>query len=249
MSREVVWLVGRGVSASCGLNWEVPPSLYEAFRRGELGREALIARIRKELAAAQDAALASGCARLSPLANLLRALFHANRSDAWSHLFVTTNWDTLLDHALAAHHRPGRTDIGRRVQHLNGSIAAGGEHAFLTEADSQDEREAALEAHPGFQQLLRANLCVLAGMSLQNRADKELVARLGTRQGWLPAGESWIVVNHNAREIARVSELLRAQLPRSRVAALATPFDGWVESGLPELVEHGVLRGAHRSAA
>ena len=56
MPRSVVWLAGRGVSLNCGLEWDVPAELYEAFKRGELPREALARRISEELARAQESA-------------------------------------------------------------------------------------------------------------------------------------------------------------------------------------------------
>jgi hypothetical protein len=228
MSRNVVWLFGRGVSASCGLAWDVPERLYQAFRSGEIGREELTRRIREQLSRAQAEALRAGRLELAPLEALLERLQGANRP-GWKHAFVTTNWDTLLERVLDA-----------RVWHLNGSID--GDGALLTEADTREEHDAALGSSQGFRQLLEAEVCVVAGVSLRSALDKQLVARLGSGQKWAPAGEHWIVVNHDAGEIAHVSRLLEAQLEHSRIAAVKTPFEGWVRAGMPELRELGVLR-------
>ena len=94
---------------SCGLCWDVPAPLEAAFRRGRIGRRELTERICASLAHAErDPSL--DCRPLDALLARLPALA------GWRHAFVTTNWDGLLDRALA------RRGIGRAL-HLNGSVA------------------------------------------------------------------------------------------------------------------------------
>jgi hypothetical protein len=220
----MVWLVGRGIAEGCGLAWQVPPEWYAAFRRGELARRELVERIRCALRRAQDDALARGRIDTSSIDRLARVLANGSFGRC-EHAFVTTNWDTLLELALSPH--------GHRVWHLNGSIDGGGE--LLTELDERRGRDAAMTRNPGFRLLLEAETCVLAGLSLKSRPDRELVERMGAEQHWLPAGDTWLLVNHDRAELARVAAMLRERLPRSSVVPVGLPFEQWVAAGLPEL--------------
>ncbi len=236
----MVWLVGRGIAESCGLAWQVPPEWYDAYRRGRLTRAPLIERIRGALRRAQEEHIARGRIDTSLIDALARAL-EKGRFARCEHAFVTTNWDTLLDRAL----RP----YGRTVWHLNGSIDGDGE--LLTELDERRGRDDALMRNAGFRRLLEAQTCVLAGLSLKSAPDRELVERLGVEQQWRPAGESWLLVNHDPAELERIAAILRQHLPRSTIRAVETPFEKWLAAGLPGLAaerpEEIGDRGAMRS--
>lgn len=212
MSGHLVWLAGRGVSMSCGLCWDVPQALEDAYRRGEIDRAELTARICAELARA-EADPAVDTRPLHLLASHLRFL-EGKQS------FVTTNWDGLLDRALRAHGFAAPL-------HLNGSVA---ERNLLTAWDDERARERVPQAREGLRRLLDADVCVVAGLSLANRLDEALVARLRGKRGG-----RWLVVNHDAAEVRQACELLRAQLARCEVSAVAEPFDAWVEAGMPGL--------------
>jgi hypothetical protein len=117
------WLLGRGVAEALGLRWTVPESHYDAFRRGWITRGELVEGIRDALEVAQalarfDAARARRFAALLP--------------PGCEHRLVTTNWNTLLDRALAP--------LGLRVWHLNGSLDDPAE-GVLTELDLRDESD------------------------------------------------------------------------------------------------------------
>ena len=115
MPRKIIWLAGRGVSISCGLDWDVPRELYEQAKAGEIDRETLRGRICEELHRVQAAAGLD----TRPLDELLATLRNQGNRD-WKHAFVTTNWDTVLDEVLAAH--PAHDSIDPAVAHINGSI-------------------------------------------------------------------------------------------------------------------------------
>lgn len=216
--RQVTWLIGRGIAESCGLSWQVPEEWYDERRRGELSREALVERIRHALHKEQHECLARGGIDTSAIDRLARQLpeFHG---------FVTTNWDTILDVALAPY--------GRRVWHLNGSIADHGD--ILTELDSREGRDHSLARNPGFKALLGAQTCILAGLSLKSRLDRELVERLGAEQAWMPAGERWVVVNQDPGELRFTTDAIDKRLPRSTVIPVDVRFEEWVAAGLPGL--------------
>ena len=212
MSGHLVWLAGRGVSMSCGLCWDVPQPLEDAYRRGEIDRAELTARICSELARAEaDPGVDTRALHL--LASHVHALGEKQS-------FVTTNWDGLLDRALRAHGFAAPL-------HLNGSIA---ERNLLTAWDDERARERVPQAREGLRRLMDADVCVVAGLSLANRLDEALVARLRGKRGG-----RWLVVNHDAAEVRKACELLRAQLARCEVSAVEEPFDAWVEAGMPGL--------------
>ena len=213
MSSHLVWLAGRGVSMSCGLCWDVPRSLEDAYRRGEIGRAALTARICDALARAES----HPSVDTRPMEKLIEKLRACN---GWRHSFVTTNWDGLLERAL-------RAQGFAPPLHLNGSVA---ERNVLTAWDDERAREAVPQAREGLRRLMAADVCVVAGLSLASRLDEGIVARLRGK-----SGGRWIVVNHDPAQVRAACELLRAQLPRCRVSALEESFDDWVAAGMPGL--------------
>lgn len=213
MSRNLVWLAGRGVSMSCGLCWDVPPALDAAFGRGELSRAELAERICDALERAEHAP-SIDCGPIDTLLERLR------RSNPWRHTFVTTNWDRLLDRRLERHgFEP--------PLHVNGSLE---KRNILIEGDDERAREAVPQAREGLRRLMEADLVVVAGLSLSSRLDKGLVSRLAGKRGG-----HWLVVNHDPEEVRQASEELRSRLPQCIVRAAQQPFDEWVEAGMPGL--------------
>jgi hypothetical protein len=210
MSAHVVWLAGRGVSMSCGLCWDVPPALERAYRGGAIGRAELARRICEALERAE----AEASVDIGPLQALVDRLGDGN------HSFVTTNWDGLLDRALASR---GFAP----ALHLNGSVAA---RDILLAWDDEREREAAPQAREGLRRLMDADVVVVAGLSLASGLDKALVSRLRGKRGG-----RWLVVNHDAAEVRRACDTLRARLAGCEVSAVKETFADWVAAGLPGL--------------
>lgn len=213
MSRHMAWLAGRGVSMSCGLDWNVPPGLEAALRDRTLSRVQLKARICDELSRAQDDP-SIDCRPLDALLDRVRA------SSRWRHALVTTNWDELLDRTAA---RYGFEP----PLHLNGSV---GGRNILLEDDDDRAREAVPQAREGLRRLLEADVVVAAGLSLASRLDKALLSRLAGKRGG-----RWLVVNHDAQQVRRACEELRRRLPGCSVHAAELPFDEWVRAGFPGL--------------
>jgi hypothetical protein len=212
MSAHVVWLVGRGVSMSCGLCWDIPSELEAAYRRGRIDRAALASRICEELERAER----------EPGVDLrpLRALAERLKRSGGRHSFATTNWDGLLARAL-------REQALGAPLHLNGSVA---ERNILTAWDDERARDAVPQAREGLRRLMDADLVVVAGLSLANRLDQGLVSRLRGKRGG-----RWLVVNHDAAEVREACETLRERLAGCEVSAVNESFDEWVEAGLPGL--------------
>jgi hypothetical protein len=229
--KSAVWLAGRGVARSCGFSWEVPPGLYEAFQSGKLTREAFDSRLRSGVAAAQAAYFAEARTRPTPVERLLEALERTG-APGWNHAFVTTNWSTVLDRAVAA--------SGRSVWHLNGSVEDP-QCELYTEIDGRADGGDSLYRNEGFRRLLEARVCVLAGLSLASRLDGALIERLGAKKKAVGAGAAWVVVNEDPADTRRTARLLRECVPGARVVEVPVRFEDWVEAGLPELRGLGVI--------
>jgi hypothetical protein len=232
MERVVAWLLGRGVAESCGFSWQVPERIYRAFLRGHVGRENLVREIRERLRRKQAEHYVQQRIDHAPLDRLALAL--AGRAGVGSlHVFVTTNWDTIIDRALAPH--------GHRVWHVNGSIDDGLASRFLTEADTRSRRAPAASA--GWRELVRADALVLAGLSLRSALDRELIEALGAAQAQMPAGAAWLIVNHSRVDTLRIAALVRESIPGSSVSAVTMGFSHWIDAGLPGLPERPPLEG------
>jgi hypothetical protein len=220
----VGWLLGRGVTAACGFAWEVPPAAYHELRSGPATRDAMVTWIKTDLRRRQDQALKEGQIDTSSLEDLAKAIT-ADRNRRWTHAFITTNWNTVIDLVLQPH--------GQRVWHLNGSID-GPADAFLTQADTPEQRNGSLEKHPGFRWLLEAEVCVVAGMSLRWAFDREVLHLLGTRQRGRN-GRSWCVVNQSEDDLSRTHALLSQYASHESIRLVRSSFQDWVRAGLLEL--------------
>jgi hypothetical protein len=220
---RIGWLMGRGVTAGCGLTWEVPPAVYGELSSGSLTRREIVTRIQRELRSRQEQVVRDGQLETSILEYFANAI-RPDRNDRFRHGFVTTNWNTVIDLVLQRH--------GQTVWHLNGSID-GPVEAFLTEADTPEQRNGRLENHPGFRWLLESEVCVLAGISLRSAFDREIVHLLGSCP---PAQDarSWCVVNESHEDLSRTQTLLRQYADPARIMLVHSSFQDWVRAGLPE---------------
>lgn len=203
MSKPVLaWLLGRGVAKALGFEWRVADEDYAAYRRGALSRPELEGRIRAALGRFQEGKALDS----RRLRGFLDAL-----PGGWEHRFVTTNWNTLLDRALA--------EYRVEVVHLNGSLDAP-EEPLLIEHDMHESFD-----KPGFRALLRASGCVIAGLSLRSTLDRRMLERLCSE----PTGpKRWWVVNPESRHLEGTCRVLSGCVER-----IALPFEAWVEAGLP----------------
>jgi hypothetical protein len=221
---KVGWLLGRGVTAATGFSWKVPAAVYRELRSGSLTRDAMVTRIKADLKRHQHQALTEGHIDTSTLEELAKAI-KADRNGRSTHGFITTNWNTVIELVLQAHGQP--------VWHLNGSID-GPADAFLTEADTPEQRKGGLDQHPGFRWLLEAEVCVVAGISLHCAFDRQVLHLLGTSQHGRNC-RSWCVVNESQEDLSRSHALLGQYVSRESLRLVHSPFQDWVRAGLPEL--------------
>lgn len=236
-SESVNWLFGRGLSCACKLSWEVLPEWRN------IPREEKIERIKVTLRKEMDSRTIDG----SVIQRLLRIL-EQHTSPNWRNRFITTNWDYLLQREIKA------LDINvlpnwlasSHVSHLNGTVEDIEDNShrslFLLEEDPAAQRCFTPEANIAYDHLIQGQTFVVVGMSFECDTDKFLLSALTRVEDDKPIGDStWVVVNRNPRALELSCSRIARALPRASVKCVCADFNGWLESGLPELQECGAI--------
>jgi hypothetical protein len=159
----VVWLFGRGLSSECGLKWKTPAECNESSRTER------IENIMQLLPGEMD----SPNVDPGPICEHLIFL-KQHTVPEWRHMFVTTNWDYLLQRELSRMVCglvfPGwlHAGAGSHVYHLNGTVEAGTQHrsCFLLEDDRGQQRTQTTEANYAFNHMICERTFVVVGMFL-----------------------------------------------------------------------------------
>lgn len=141
---SLIWLLGRGASVACGLDWIVPQTWLVANRTD------LEARVKSALRVEMDRPTINR----RPYRLLLRDL--ARRTvRGWQHRFLTTNWDTLLQWEITAlgFGQGSEWMPETHIFHLNGAVEDLPESdgvprrsPFLLETDTAGHRHPALSS-------------------------------------------------------------------------------------------------------
>jgi hypothetical protein len=240
MSRTLVWFFGRGLSIECGLTWNVPPQWSNA------DREEKIRRIKTSLSKAmQSPKINTGC-----ISDLLCTL-ESRTAPGWRHLFLTTNWDHLLQRELCNRYVPGSQRpawlANSHVYHLNGTVehisGASARSPFLLPEDPVAQRHPTYEANVAYQQMIWEKTFVVVGMSFECETDRFLLHSLERLGDNLPIGESeWIVVNRAQQALDTTYQHIRRVLPCAKLRLVQGTFSGWQDLNLPELRHRGILQ-------
>jgi hypothetical protein len=185
-----------------------------------------------------------------PIREFLMSL-NEHTAQEWRHLFVTTNWDYLLQrelnkmvHTLAL---PAWLHLGAgsHVYHLNGTVEAGTQHrsCFMLQDDKGPERTQTTEANYAFGHMICERTFVVVGMSFECGADKFLLTQLKKVEDCMPIGESnWIIVNPHGETLETVCGLIRQALPAAHVESVKSKFADWRHTECPTLKTKGVFR-------
>ena len=234
----MVWLFGCGLSMGCGLKWRVP------LEWRDLEREQKIARIKGELRKKMD------CPEVNTTSIRSFLAFLAGRTTpGWRHLFLTTNWDFLLQREIGrfitSRCKPDWL-VSSHVFHLNGTVEQLSDSShrspFLLEEDPCTKRVRTVEANDAYSKMVSRRTFVVVGMSFECETDRFLLHALHRVQDDMPIGEStWIVVNPNQAALDRSTERIKTALPSCHIYSVCQPFYPWLTSGLPELISLGVF--------
>jgi hypothetical protein len=187
-------------------------------------------------------------ANTEPYKQLLSELAHRTRQP-WKHLFVTTNWDTLLEQEiekLRLNELPYWLNDSF-VFHYNGSIEMSSNEfrtPFLLETDLPSQRSKTVEANIAFNRMMWQRHFIVVGLSFECPTDRFLLDELGSVRNDLPIGESyWIILNPNKEALDAVVNRIKAVLPAAEITAVDDKFDEWLKDGMPELVDWDVISG------
>ena len=237
MSDCLYWLIGRGCSIACELNWVVTEEIKL------LSREEQIKSIKHEISSEMNAEHID----TEPYRELLSILSQQTDPD-WRHMFITTNWDYLLQREisnLGLVEKP-KWLSNSHVFHINGTVENLNDNSqrspFLLESDEPEKRVQTTEGNEAFGHMSIGQTFVVIGMSFECETDKFLLASLNRIEDDMPIGSSnWFIINPNAEAMNKTAQSIKNALPRANIYTLNTKFNQWVKNNLPELEKVGIL--------
>jgi len=231
---KVIWLFGRGASIECDLAWREPE-----YALG-LPREERVRLVETEL----QHEMSMPHVNTAIYKNLIQKLHDKTPTDS-KHLFITTNWDYLLQNEIDAYikqTRPGHNPpwlLSSHVYHINGSVEPGNKAnrtPMYFETDSYDVREQSQETNQALNYLIWEKRFVFIGMSLKCAMDRALIGYLSQKQDDLPLGEAtWNIINPNSSDLDEVCSLLQRVFPRASINSFTNTFSEWLEMNGIEL--------------
>jgi len=166
----------------------------------------------------------------------------------WQHLFVTTNWDYLLQHEIErlelAVQPPWMANS--HVFHVNGTVEILPDNSnrsqFLLEEDSAVRRHFAPEANIAYNHMIWGQTFIVVGLSFECATDRFLLRALNRVEDDLPIGEStWFLLNPDMSALEESGGRISRALPHADVKLVQRTFGAWLDDGFPELCAHGVL--------
>jgi hypothetical protein len=231
MSGTVIWLFGRGLSIGCGLTWDIPKKC-ESLSRAEM-----VGLIKSQLAEAMQ----HKSVNVASISDFLRHLAEKTESGK-QHLFVTTNWDYLLQQEilnLELEVRPSWL-ANSQVYHINGSIEVlennSNRSPFILPNDLAVHRVRSHEAESVFEKMIWEKRFVVVGMAFECEADKFLFQALGRVEDDLPIGDSyWTIVNPDQKFLDQCKSLIQKNIPNAKIDCFAGTFDKWMICGMPQI--------------
>ena len=236
MKECLIWMFGRGASISCGLTWYVPDELRTVTRDEQI----------KKIKESLSQEMQEPHINTEPYRLLLTELA-ARTNPNWSHLFVTTNWDTLLEQEIE---RLNLDELSYWLQdslvfHYNGSIEGPSNQfrtPFLLETDSASQRNPTVEGNIAFNRMIWQRYFIVVGMSFECPTDRFLLDELGSVENQLPIGESnWIILNPDEDALDAVCNRIQAVLPAAKIFPVEIKFEEWLSDGISQLVDWGVV--------
>jgi hypothetical protein len=237
MTNCVHWLIGRGASIACNLSWVVPDEW------NILERQVKVAKIKQAIMSEMN----SPKVNTKPYKEFL-GLLKNNTADGWQHLFITTNWDYLLQREIQ---NLGLMELPKwlansHVFHINGTVEPLKDNSnrspFLLEDDPLEQRVSTVEANVAYNHMTGGRLFIVIGMSFECQTDRFLLSALNRVEDNRPIGESkWLIVNPNKKVLSGSATRIQQALPGATIVQISQKFDEWVNTMMPELATEGVL--------
>lgn len=217
-----VWLFGRGASIASGVTWEEPQE-WEGKDRQE--------RIRNI-----DRNLTEQMQNIPVGENpYSRLLFMLENKPRQKNLFVTTNWDYLLQREINSKNYTSPLEWleDSQVFHLNGSVEKWGDTRYRSPIllPNDNSRKNSLEFQRAFNQIIWANFFVIVGLSFKHKVDAQLIELLKPHEDNMPFGEGeYLIVNDSLEDLKRLESILKRNFPRSKVIKVQDNFKSWVDA-------------------
>ena len=216
----ITWIFGRGLSIGCNLTWSVPDSFKNLERQEQIAeiKRALLDEINNE------------DIDTTTIKTFLKILSEKTPENV-SNLFVTTNWDYLLQKeidALNLEYLPTWL-IDSHVYHLNGTVEKNVNSEFgspfLLEDDSYKQRYSSVEGNNAFNRIVWGSLFFVVGMSFECEVDRSFLYNIKLHEDNLPIGESrWFIINPDKNGLDAAAQRVASCLPRAKVYPIEAKF-------------------------
>lgn len=178
-----------------------------------------------------------------PIRDFLQFL-SARTLGRWRHLFMTTNWDFLLQQEIdkfAPHRVPDWLKPTTLVRHINGTVEDSDNRSAIVLREDK-KRKPSQELNEAIGHMAWGSIFVIVGISFECEPDKALFNILNSVQDMLPVGESnWIIVNPCSADLDNARDLVKRKLPHASVILVPDTLTGWREAQFPELKQKGVF--------
>lgn len=231
-----VWLFGRGASIASGLDWTEPKEWQL------LDRDIRIKQIQEILELEMQKIPQSR----GPYYDLL-SILSGHTETNWKHLFITTNWDYLLEREISRFKFKVLPKWLREtyVFHLNGSIQQKQQEnssQFLLETDSYRIRKSKFEVNKALGYMIGEKLFVIIGMSFECEMDKAFIIYLATSKDFVPSRDaSWVILDPNDTSLDNLNFRFNRLFPVANIIPINKGFQNWIKNGMTELAKYGVI--------
>lgn len=242
---RVIWIIGRGASIACGLDWVVPNDLKKEDRQAQINFITL------ELQKEQKAIESSDA---TPVLELISFLAQKTNKE-YEHFFLTTNWDTILDNAIdktidftssAEWNSSGKSKpswlANSLVFHLNGRINIP-ENAnphflspFLLETDSIINRTFKPEANIAIHHAFWEKFFVVIGVSFECSIDRNFLTTLFSGVHEMHGNNTkWVIVNPDEEVCRGIEKNIKDLFPQAIISIVNQDLQAWIKSGMAEI--------------
>lgn len=219
----MIWFFGRGASIASGVTWE------ESEESKKKSREERIQNIDRNLSS-QMQTVPIGNNPYSQLLFLLENKKKVNQRN----LFITTNWDYLLQREINSKNyttRPSWLEDSQ-VFHLNGSIEKWGDARYRSPMLLPDDnnRVDSLEFQKAMNFVLCERFFVMIGVSFKYTVDQQIIELLRPHEDNLLFGEGKYLIVDNCQEgLDRIENIINQNFPRAEVIKVKSDFKSWID--------------------
>lgn len=226
---RTVWFFGRGASVASGVTWE------ESKEWVENNRQERIKNIEKNLTE-QMQGISVGKNPYSQLLFLLENKIKFNQKN----LFITTNWDYLLQREISSKNYTALPSWleDSHVFHLNGSIEKWGDARYRSPVLLPDDnnRRDSLEFQKVMALIQWERFFVIVGVSFKYKVDQQIIELLRPHEDNLPFGDGkYLIIDTCQEGLDRLESIIKQNFPRAEVIKVKDDFKSWIDTAYQSL--------------